>query len=304
MPESLLSNKPILLLGASGKLGLEIRKAMQSELSGRELICCSRSVFEGPRFPNERWIIFDPFESQWDFGGPIAVVINAVGAIAATKEMPYAKVHLGLTKVILAHRFSIGDPKILQLSAIGADPQHKVEFLRSKGEADELLKRAGNSVIMKPSIVCTPNTMLSQKLNQLLSISRISLGKLLVPNGFLKTQIQPIMGADLGRAVVKLIDAENVPPEIELVGPNRLSFGEILEIMAKAKNRKVKMISLPREFMEGFVKHFLSVWFPGTINYDQFQLLFQDNVGNANYLQRDLGLNLLNTDDFWRDEAK
>lgn len=304
MSRSLLNQQAIVLLGASGKIGLEIRRAVQNELPDVLLICCSRSNFNGHQFPNEKWIQFDPFESNWDFGVPVKVLINAIGAIAETKEMPYSRVHGEITAQILKHREAIGMPRIVQISAIGANSANEVSFLKTKGIADEMLLEHPDTIVAAASIVCTPNTMLSQKLRQLLSISKISLGKLLVPQGFTQTRIQPILGIDLGIAIARLCSETSPPSRIDLVGPKALTFVEILEEMANVQNKSIRFVSVPREFIDGFVKHFLSVWFPSTINYDQFQLLFKDNVGDPTEIHELLARNTIDTLAFWKEEAR
>ncbi len=303
MPESLQPSKSILLLGASGKIGLEIRKALHAQATGIPVICCSRQPWEGGTFPEEHWLVFDPFSSKWEFPAPIGVVINAVGAIRETREMSFDKVHIGLTKLILAQHEAMGRPRIVQVSALGADPMQETAFLRSKGHADALLQDLPNAVVLRPSIVCTPDTMLSQKLRSLLKMARFSFGKLLVPSGFPATEIQPIMGADVGQAVAMAALHPHHSGSIDLVGPERIAFGALLQGMAGAQGRDLRLVEVSREIMETFVKHFVAVWFPDLINYDQFKLLFQDNVGDmsqtADLLQRDP----ISTMAFWEAEA-
>lgn len=81
MPKSLLPARTVLLLGASGKIGFEIRKALHSQAPGSKIFCCSRHPWHGPKFPNEQWFAFDPFADTWKFPEAIDVVINAMGAI-------------------------------------------------------------------------------------------------------------------------------------------------------------------------------------------------------------------------------
>lgn len=217
--------------------------------------------------------------------------------------MTFDKIHLGLTQLILAHRAAMGNPRIVQVSALGADSKAETSFLHSKGLADELLLVEPNVVVLRPSIVCTPDTMLSQKLRSLLKMARFSFGKLLVPTGFPFTQIQPIMGADVGGAVAAASSKPIVPELVELVGPQRIAFGELLETMAAAEGRTVRLLEVSRDIMETFVKHFVAVWFPDLINYEQFKLLFQDNVGEVEQTKALLGCNPADTMGFWKGEA-
>lgn len=306
MSESLLPTQYILLLGASGKIGLEIRKALHALAPGSSIICCSRSPWTGPQYPMEKWIVFNPLTDTdaWTFGHPIDVVVNAIGIIQESKGMTYEKVHVGITEAILRNRAALGQPRIVQVSALGASETHETDFLRTKGQADAKLLREVNVSILRPSIVCTPDTMLSQKLRQLLKIARFSLGKMLVPTGFPATQIQPILGADVGFAVALAALQPDSPSLIELVGPQRISFGELIAEMAAAQGRELRLLEVSREIMETFVKHFVGVWFPELINYQQFRLLFVDNVGEVEQTAKLLGRAPQDTLPFWRGEAQ
>jgi uncharacterized protein YbjT (DUF2867 family) len=266
-------------------------------------------------FPGEVWVELDPLWDVWPKLGKVDVVINAVGAIQATKAMPFERVHGGVTEAVLGQREALGWPRVVQISALGADAGHASGFLRSKGVADALLLGGSNAVVLRPSIVCTPGTMLARKIGTLLAVARFSLNKLLVPAGFPATQVQPILGSDLGKAVVAAAFAEGLEGVVELVGPERIPFGEIFRVMAAAQGRKVHLVEVSREIMETFVVHFLGIWFaganyvlgtsfPGVLNLEQFRLLFQDNVGDVKGVEGLLGRMPGSTWGFWESEAR
>lgn len=303
MSESLLPYPTVLLLGASGQLGTAIREAFARLAPDCTLIATSRNP--APKEEDRGiWLRLDPLAEEWPSLPQVDIVINAVGAIHATDAMPFEKVHGGVTAAILARRESLGHPKIIQISALGADPEHSSAFLRTKGEADAMLLRHPHTLVLRPSIVCTPGTMIAKRFQTLLGISRFSLGKLLMPKGFGETKIQPILGDDLGKAVVHAALADFVGSmALPLVGPEEISLRNLLETMAEAQGRKIRLIEVPREIVESFVTHFVSVWFPDVINADQFQLLFEDNVAAVEPTLNLLGRRPGSTLDFWRAEA-
>jgi uncharacterized protein YbjT (DUF2867 family) len=302
MPESLLPPKTILLLGATGKVGQAVRAALQQRAPGSKVLCLSRKPFDGKSYPGEEWRTFDPLQSEWKISEKIDVLINAVGAIHETKAMPFAQVHTGLTRLLLHHRATLGQPRIVQVSALGANAEHAVPFLRTKGEADALLLAEQNTVVLRPSIICTPNTLLAQKMRTLLTMAKFAFGKLLVPTGFPATQIQPVMGEDVGHAIAAA-SWDDQSGVLDIVGPTRYAFGDLLRTMAEAQGRKIRLVEVSRDIMETFVKHFVGVWFPDAINYDQFRLLFQDNVGDLAATQAILGRMPASTEGFWKAEA-
>lgn len=288
----------IAILGASGKLGRLTTQYLRKALPEAELVLSSRSVQEG-----KDWLVFDPFKDDWSVLGQVDVLVNCIGAIQQ-KDMKYKKVHVGLVQQLLAAYDQIGAPRIVQMSALGAHRQNPVPFLRTKGEADDiLLARLRDIVVVRPSIVCTPNTMIAQKLRQLLATSRLTLGKTFVPKGFLDTQLQPVMPEDLGDLMVEAVQNRNRRGVILAVGPEAHTFRQLLEWMQEKRGHRTKFVEMPRSYLEGFVKHFMSVFFPSTINYDQFRLLFVDNVGDARPMAEWIGRKMEDSKEFWRSEG-
>lgn len=304
MRSALLPYHRILILGASGKVGCEARKALFLLAPDCKVVCTSRKPWDGPRLPNETWLTFDPFHDAWNGLGHVQVVVNCIGAIQPERGAGFEDIHVGLVELLLENREMLGMPRIVHLSALGARPDHFTDFLATKGRADALLMQQPNCVILRPSIVCTPGTMLSQKLRQLIRLGRFSFGKLLVPTGFPFTQVQPVLGADLGRAIAVAAMRCQVPHMVEVVGPQRIAFGELIEEMAAVAGKQIRLIEVSRDIMETFVRHLVSVWFPELINYDQFRLLFEDNVGELAQTTALLGRPPLETLGFWRQEMR
>jgi uncharacterized protein YbjT (DUF2867 family) len=255
----------------------------------------------GRQAPEDSGLLaFDPFSDDWSvLPGPFDVVINCIGAIRENRDMSFDRIHAGLTELILDHRAWLGHPRLVQVSALGAREDHPVAFLRSKGQADALLLTQPDTLVVRPSVVCHPETVLYLRLQKLLEIARLGFGKLLVPKGFGRTRVQPVLPADLSALLAAAVirGGEGV---VDAVGGEVFSFRELLEIMATSAGRTVRLVEVPREIMEGFVKYFVSVWFPGTLNYDQFQLLFMDNTGEGATAEALLMRPARSTREFWQ----
>lgn len=290
----------ILILGGHGRIGTLIANALQARLPHAHILRTSRKAH--PPTQAGEWLQFDPFVDDWSRLPQVDLVVNAVGAIRASKAMPFVKVHEGLTALLLQHRAALGQPRIVQVSALGAAPAHKAAFLATKGRADALLLAEPDTLVLRPSIVCTPGTMLSQRLDQLIQVAKVGFGKLLVPAGFPATRVQPIAPDDLGRIAAHAALDPELTGVVELVGPQALSFETLLHTKAAAQGLNLRLIGVPRAIMEGFVQHFVAVWFPSTLSRDQFQLLFEDNVGDASLGTVLNGAPLQDTLPFWRGE--
>lgn len=261
----------ILILGASGQLGSAFLTHLNAAFPDAEVLGTSRK----PAADAENLIKFDPFVDDWNLLGKVTQVINCIGQIKENKSMSFEQVHKGLTTLLLAHRARLGNPRIIQLSALGAREDHPTAFLNSKAKADELLLTHPETLVIRPSVVCTEETLFARKVRTLVKMSKLTMGKIFCPKGFLDTCIQPVLMDDLSTFVEQSI-RKNHAGIMEIGGPEVLTFREIIEWMTEA--HPVKLLEVPREVMDTFVRYFVSVWFPGLLNYDQFQLLFLENV--------------------------
>ncbi len=281
----------VLILGASGQIGSVIFSGLENsyEVSGT-----SRKTYGN-------LLKFDPFKDDWSTLGKFDVLINCVGQIEPTAESSFHHIHVDLTSTIIANRGNIGNPRIVQISALGASANHQVDFLKTKGLADDLLLRHPDTAVIRPSIVCTHRTMLVKKMRMLSNLSRISFGFLPVPKGFLQTKVQPIMPQDLVALVRKACFDRSINV-IEAVGPVPLSFGEIIQLLETNRGRRLRTLEIPRTPIDAVVKRLIVPLWPGVINSQQYDLLFNDNIADADKCSRLLGRAPIDSRAFFREE--
>src|SRR3990170_6477646 len=199
----------IVVLGASGQIGSVIYDALKRH----------HNVVGTSRKESGELIQFDPFQDTWSALGKSDIFINCVGQIEAAPGSSFYKIHLELTKLIVLNRLAIGNPRIIQISALGAAANHKVEFLKTKGMADDYLLQHSNTMVVKTSIVFTHRTMIVQKILMLLKISKYTQGLVFAPKGFLNSKIQPVMPQDLAALVATLCMTQYLPKVVNVVGP-------------------------------------------------------------------------------------
>ena len=293
----------IVVLGGTGQLGWPLLLKMAEQCPGEEIIGTSRTGMPEDWVDSRvSWMTFDPFADNWTKLGRVDVLVNAIGIIRERGDMTFEKVHIELTRNILAARGAMGTPRIVQISALGADPDHEVDFLRTKGLADGILLKRENTAVIRPSIVCTPDTMLSKKMRTLRQVGKLMFGKLFVPKGFLGTRIQPILGEELAALIARVCLKPEHAGVIEVAGPDAMPFSQLLEWLSETGDTRLNPIEVPKEIMDSFVKYFVSVWFPGMINYDQFRLLFTDNISKKKDFERIMKRQPKRTEGFWRQE--
>ena len=229
------------------------------------------------------------------------VIINCVGQIEDTLSSSFHRIHVDLTKRIIEGRQILGNPGIIQISALGASAEHKVEFLRTKGLADDFLLQHSHTTVVRPSIVCTHGTMIVKKMLMLSKIGRFSFGLLPMQKGFLQTRIQPIMPQDLVDLVRTLCDGQT-HRLVNAVGPDPITFKQLIAMLIETRNQKLRVVEVPKTVTDLIIKQFVSLAMPKVINLQQYQLLFEDNVSDTNELQHILGGELTSPLDFFNKE--
>lgn len=289
--------KRVAIIGASGTLGKIIvhRLSQHHEIS---LVKLTRNTQLGP----EGYLVFEPGKDSWENMGHVDILINAAGIIHESKDAEFEKVHVHLIQKIIENRHIIGDPKIIQISALGADENHPIAFLRTKGIADAILVKQANTFILRPSIVCTSDALLVKKFKMMFDISKVFFNHAVFPANFLKTRIQPIMEEDFADTIELLCSQNPSEPILNLSGAEQISFQWLLDLAGEVRNQKVTALEIPKNLVEAVTKNFISIWFPGLINYDQFQLLFKDNIADKKQIEEFLGRPVKSTLEFWRTE--
>jgi len=292
--------KRVAVIGASGQIGRLIISRLAATQPDWEIVSLSRNTENGLK----GFLVFDPERDNWSKLGRTDILINAAGIIQESKDSDFEHVHIHLVQRIIENRHLIGDPAIIHISALGADEKHPIAFLRTKGIADEILLKQADTYILRPSIVCTSNTMLVQKFKMLFDISKYFFNHALLPTEFMKTRIQPVMAEDLQETVWQLCLRRPEERIWNVVGAEEISFKWLMDLASQVRNQRFVPIEIPRNLVASVTKNFISVWFPGLVNYDQFQLLFKDNIADKLPLEEFLGRPVQSTLPFWEAEFR
>lgn len=224
----------IIVFGANGRIGRAVYEATLRRFPQAEIVACVRHRhlhFEGcTGDTRHRSVVFDVFKDDWSKLGPADVLVNCIGAISGTATDSLHKVHHTLAALICSNRQLIGNPRIIQVSALGVDVHSASAFLRTKALADELLLAQPDTFVVRPSVVCTPDTLIAKKLQQTARLLRWSFNRLPVPEQVLQFRISPVMPHDLAAVVVTTMEGN--PPQriIPVAGPQQYSFNDLLQL--------------------------------------------------------------------------
>jgi len=288
----------VAVLGASGQIGSAVVSHLAQAFPNAEVIACVRKVPVQVAPNGIHYLRFQPFTDDWSVLGKVDVLINSIGIIEETPDLDFERAHRGLTRLMLRHRERLGNPKLIQISVLGADTQRHSPFLQTKALADRELLLHPRTVVLRPSIVCTPGTVMVQKLQMLGRISRYLGGYLPFPSGFAQTRIQPVMVGDLAQLIAVLCTTHDHPALIEVAGLRAYALKEMIDYLGSGR---IRLIPISQRLFQTFFP-LASGLFPRLLNRGQFQLLECDNVADASIFQLLLGCAPADTEPFWQRE--
>ncbi|WP_105383618.1 complex I NDUFA9 subunit family protein [Neorhizobium alkalisoli] len=202
-------------------------------------------------------------------------VVNCVGIMFESGRNTFDAVQDFGARSIAEAAHAAG-AKLTHISAIGADPDSKSSYARSKGRAEAtIFSLLPDAVILRPSIMFGPEDSF---FNKFAAMAKVFPALPLVGGG--KTKFQPVYVEDVAEAVARSVDGTIRAGKIyELGGPEVMTFRECLETMLRVTNRSNKLVSLPFGIASliGSIASLIPFVKP-PITSDQVQLLKVDNV--------------------------
>jgi uncharacterized protein YbjT (DUF2867 family) len=208
------------------------------------------------------------------------VVVNLVGILNESGRASFRAVHAELaTKVIEAMR-AARVARLLQMSSLGAGAQAPSRYLRSKGEAESLVRAAAatlDATIFRPSVIFGPRDTLTNRFARLLRLSHGA-----IPLARPRARFAPIHVYDVVEAFVRALNGRNtIGKSYELCGPDVMTLAELVRLTAAAAGLPCHLIPLP-DFvarLQAFVMNFL----PGKpFSIDNYKSLTIDSVCREN----------------------
>lgn len=211
-------------------------------------------------------------------------VINLVGILHQQGAQRFDSVQAGGARVIAECAAEAGVPRLVHISAIGADPQSKSLYARSKGLGEAAVRSAcPQATILRPSLVFGPE---DDFFNRFAAMAALSPLVALPLFGGGATRFQPVYVDDVADAVCEAaVQPAAAGRTYELGGPNVYTFKELMELMLKTIGRKRILLPIPFALgaVIGFAGEALGVVpvFNPPITRDQIRLLKTDNVVGA-----------------------
>jgi uncharacterized protein YbjT (DUF2867 family) len=214
------------------------------------------------------------------------VVVNLVGALTESGAASFQAIHAEGSERIARLSAAAGASRLIQISAIGADPNSPSRYASTKGRAEQgVLAMFPRAVILRPSLVFG---LEDKFFNRFAEIARLAPFMPVISGD---TKMQPVYVGDVADAVMAAQASSEPQGKIfELGGPRVWTFREILAFILKAIRRERKLVDIPMgiaRIQASILQHV-----PGKpLTPDQLLMLSKDNVVSPGALGlADLGI--------------
>ena len=217
---------------------------------------------------------------------PEDFVVHLVGIIEERGGATFEAVHHKGTANLVAEAKYAGVKHFFYQSALGADKASWSAYLKTKAEAEEIVKQSGLSyTIFRPSLIIGPWDGFTKKLVEMLKLSPV----LPIP-GEGKAKFQPVYIKDWLVCIGKVIEnPEAYAATYEIGGPEHLTYLDIVEKLSKAMGHNRPAFKIPMGLMRLGASIFEKVLAAPPVTSDQLRLLEQDNICDPNALEKNFG---------------
>ena len=214
------------------------------------------------------------------------VVVNLVGALTESRTASFQAVHTEGAERIGRLGAANGVHRLIQMSAIGADPNSPSRYGSTKGKAEQAVVAAFPA---PPS--CVRRWFSGWRTSSSTASPRSHGSSPFMPVISGDTKMQPVFVGDVANAVMAaMASTTSMGKVFELGGPRIWTFREILAFILKQTRRKKRLVDIPMGIAR--VQAAILQYVPGKpLTPDQLLMLSKDNVVSPDALGlADLGI--------------
>ena len=234
----------IVVLGGSGFVGRHVVSALVSQ--EREVVVPTRvrehakPLFLLPRVQIPEVDVRDAVALAAAIRGADAV-INLVGILHEAPRATFTDIHVGVTAAAIEACRRNGIKRLIQMSALNADPGGPSAYLRSKGEAEARVAASGlDWTLFQPSVIFGPD---DRFLNLFARLAKF------LPVIYLagaKARFQPVHVGDVAAAMIAALDDDStIGQRYPLCGPHVYTLRELVEYASAQAGHRRLIVGLP-----------------------------------------------------------
>ena len=285
--------KEILVFGASGQIGRHlIRKLTKNNY---KVIAVTRNIHQKGYIlktqanPGYLEIVELPYfevKKITRLLDECSICINLIGILFEKRKNYFKNIHTEFPNLLSKLSAEKNIEKLIHLSSLGVEKSVNSNYAISKLEGENLVKNNfDKAVVLKPSIVYSVDDNFTTSFMTLLN--RLPIMPIYYQG---KTKFAPIHVSDLVQIIFDVVEGKTDIQTIECIGPEILSFKEIILKLLKTIGKKRLLIPLPLALAKMTAKIFEIMPNP-LITVDQINLLKHNNIPSGKYKTNfDLGL--------------
>jgi uncharacterized protein YbjT (DUF2867 family)/uncharacterized membrane protein YphA (DoxX/SURF4 family) len=277
----------VMIVGASGFIGGRLAQAFGA--AGHEVICAGRNA--GARLPAgcSRAVQIDytaPSAADWaPLMAGVDVLVNAVGILRESGPQTFDSLHVLGPRALFTAAALASVRRVIQISALGSEPDAIARYHRSKYQADRFLMELPlDWAVVQPSLVYGAGGGSARMFDSQASLPLVPLP------GRGDQRVQPVHVDDLVEAVVRLAESPAaLHCVLPVVGPRALSLREFLgELRTTLGFGRARFLPVPRPLMALAAR--VGDSFPSLpLDRETFGMLERGSTGPPGALERLLG---------------
>ncbi len=274
----------VTVFGGSGFVGSQVVQAL-AKRGWRVRIACRRpdrawklqTAGHVGQFQSVRCDVTRPEDVAAALRGADAA-INLVGILYESGRRTFEAMHTEASRTIAKACAAAGVGRLVQVSAIGANPESDSGYARSKAAAEMAVREAKpDAVVIRPSIVFGAGDGF---LNKFAAMASMAPALPLIGGG--QTKFQPVYVADLAEAIARATAGrEAAGRTFELGGPAVMTFEDVLKLIRRETYRGFGLVPLPffaARAIGSLAQLTALVGIAPVLTHDQVVMLESDNV--------------------------
>ena len=169
-------------------------------------------------------------------------VVNAVSAYVEKGGVTFESVHVQGAETVAREAVRLGVARLVLISGLGADPQSRSPYIRSRGRGELAVQKAfPDATIVRPSAMFGPGDAL---FGTLANLARLLPVLPLIGGG--RTRLQPVYVEDVAEAVARILaDPGTVCRTYELAGPGVYTLRDLVRFTLGVVGKRRLLMPLP-----------------------------------------------------------
>ena len=169
-------------------------------------------------------------------------VVNAVSAYVEKGGLTFETVHVQGAEMVAREAGRLGVARLVLVSGIGADPQSRSLYIRSRGRGELAVQQAfQDATIVRPSAMFGPGDAL---FGTLADLTRLLPVLPLIGGG--RTRLQPVYVEDVAEAVTRILaDPKTVGRTYELAGPEVYTLRDLVRFTLRVIGKQRLLMPVP-----------------------------------------------------------